>query len=131
MPSTAESFAYPNAAQILQNQKITLKRGDGHILLTNCDSGYDIQVESYIGGHYFCFTVSGKQGFVTLELPDAYGIWTKAHPVKATLTAKADGTQEVVNAPAAQPGEQNEYTPVGETSDIGKRSVLVELRVTG
>ncbi|PKV88517.1 hypothetical protein [Streptomyces sp. TLI_146] len=131
MPSTVEDFAYPGAAKILQNQKITLKRGDGRIQLTDCNSGYDIQVESHVGGHFFCFAVSGKQGFLTLELPDAYGIWTKSHPVKATLTAKDDGAQAVVNAPAAERGEETAYTPVGESGDVGKRSVLVELRVTG
>ncbi|WP_053728810.1 hypothetical protein [Streptomyces sp. WM6378] len=131
MPSTVETFAYPNAAKILADQKIVLKRGDGRILLTDCASAWDIQVESRTGGVYFCFAVSGKQGYLTMELPDTYGIWTKEHPVKATLTAKSDGEQSVVNAPAAEAGQETGYTPVGETGNIGKRSALVELRVTG
>ncbi|WP_406502960.1 hypothetical protein [Streptomyces sp. NBC_00212] len=131
MPSAVETFAYPNAATILAEKKITLKRGDGRIMLTDCASAWDVQVESRTSGTYFCFAISGKQGYLALELPDTYGIWTKEHPVKATLIAKDDGQQSVVNAPAAKPGEETGYTPVGETGAIGKRSALVELRVTG
>ncbi|MFI6682439.1 hypothetical protein [Streptomyces sp. NPDC050485] len=132
MPSAAETFAYPNAAKVLQDKKITLKRGDGHVLLTDCDSAWDIQVESRTGGVFFCFAVSSKQGYLTMELPDTYAIWTKNHPVRATLTAKTDGERSVVDAPAQEPGAATpEHTPVGETGGIGKRSALVELRVTG
>ncbi|MDH6120015.1 hypothetical protein [Kitasatospora sp. GAS204B] len=38
-PSAVEDFSYPGAAQILASQNITLKSGDGHILLTDCASG--------------------------------------------------------------------------------------------
>ncbi|MEU6367599.1 hypothetical protein ABZ876_18115 [Streptomyces sp. NPDC046931] len=123
MPSAVETYDYPGAAKIQAEQKITLKRGDGHILLTDCASAFDIKVESRTAGMYFCFKVSGKQGFLTMELPDAYGIWTQDHPVQATLDT--GGKETVVNAP------KNDYTPVGEAGDTSKRSVLVELRVTG
>lgn len=123
MPSAVETFDYPGAAKIQAERKITLKRGDGHIMLTDCTSAYDIKVESRTAGMYYCFKVSGKQGYLTMELPDAYGIWTQDHPVQATLTT--DGKETVVNAP------KNDYTPVGEAGDASKRSVLVELRVTG
>ncbi|MEV5283130.1 hypothetical protein [Streptomyces sp. NPDC052811] len=124
MPSTVESFDYPNAAKVLQDQKITLKKGDGHIVLSDCASGYDIQVKARtaLSSANFCFTVSGTRGYLTMEVPDSFGIWTKEHPVQATLTA--DGQETVVNAP------KNDYTPMGETGDSGKRSMLVELRVT-
>ncbi|MCA6095925.1 hypothetical protein LE181_27650 [Streptomyces sp. SCA3-4] len=128
MPSTVESFAYPGAAKIVQDQQITLKRGDGHILLTDCSLKHDIQVESRIGKNYYCFSVSGKQGFLTLELPDVYFLWNKELPVQAKVTA--DGETTVVNAPAAKPGQEN-LTHIGETSNSGKPSVLLELRVTG
>jgi len=123
MPSAVEDFAYPNAAKILQDQQITLKHGDGHItLLTDCSAGYDIKVKSRTGQLSYCFDVSGTKGFLTLELPDAFGIWTEDHPVQATITAQ--GQETVVNAP------KNDYTPYGEAGDSGLRSVLVELRVT-
>ncbi|QRX96840.1 hypothetical protein JNO44_10040 [Streptomyces noursei] len=123
MPSAVEDFTYPGAAKILEERKITLKRGDGRIMLADCDSAYDVMVESRTGKNYFCFTISGKQGYLTMELPDAYAMWTKDHPVKATITA--DGATTVVNAP------KNQYTSMGETGNAGKRSVLVELRTTG
>ncbi|WP_234384900.1 hypothetical protein [Streptomyces sp. MMG1121] len=121
MPSAVETFDYPGAARIQAERKIVLKRGDGHIVLTGCDAAYDIKVESRTADMFFCFKVSGKQGHLTMELPDAYGIWTEDHPVKATLTT--DGKETVVNAP------KNDYTPVGESGSTAKRSVLVELRV--
>ncbi len=123
MPSAVETFDYPGAAKIQAERGITLKRGDGHIMLTDCATAFDIKVESRTADTYHCFKVSGKQGYLTMELPDAYGIWTQDHPVRATLTT--DGKQTVVNA------ARNDYTPVGEAGDASKRSVLVELRVTG
>lgn len=124
MPSAVEDFSYPGAAKILQEQKITLERGDGHIVLSNCAVAYDIKVKARVetGLANFCFTVRGNRGYVALKLPESFGIWTKAHPVQATLTA--DGQETVVNA------VKNDYTPVGETGDSGQHSTLVELRVT-
>lgn len=123
MPSAVEDFAYPGAAKIFQSQQILLKRGDGHIMLTDCKSAYAIMVESRTAQKQFCFAVSGKQGELTLELPDAYGIWTQDHPVEARV--KAGDKETVVEA------AKNDYKPIGESGDSGKRSVLVELRVTG
>ncbi|MFJ5681032.1 hypothetical protein [Streptomyces sp. NPDC093097] len=123
MPSAVEDFAYPGAAKILQDQEITLKRGDGHIVLVDCEINQDIMVESRTGGGQFCFKVSGKQGYLTLELPDSFGIWPNAHPVQAKITA--DGKETVVDAP------QGTYKPLGESGGGKKRSFLVELRVTG
>ncbi|MFY4720924.1 hypothetical protein [Streptomyces sp. LaBMicrA B280] len=122
MPFAVETFDYPGAEGIQAERKITLKRGDGHIMLADCNSAFDIKVESRTASMYYCFKVSGKQGYLTMELPDAYGIWTQDHPVQATLTT--DGKKSVVNAP------KNDYTPVGEAGDTNKKSVLVELRVT-
>ncbi|WP_331752112.1 hypothetical protein [Streptomyces sp. NBC_00829] len=121
MRSAVEDFSYPGASQIQKDQQILLKRGDGHITLVPCEGTTDIKVKSRTGQTFFCFDVSAKQGYVTLELPDAFGIWTEAYPVKATLTA--DGKKTVVDAPA------HDYKPIGEAGDTGERSVLVELRV--
>ncbi|MFI5616779.1 hypothetical protein [Streptomyces sp. NPDC051567] len=123
MPFAVENFSYPGAAQIQQEQQILLKRGDGNITLVPCTGSNDILVKSRIGQKSFCFDVRGPKGFVTLELKDSFGMWTGEHPVKATIDS--NGTKTVVEAPA------NDYQPIGETGDIGQRSILVELRVTG
>ncbi|MDD9381232.1 hypothetical protein M8Z33_32190 [Streptomyces sp. ZAF1911] len=123
MPIALEDFSYPDAARILADQKITLKRGDGNIVFVDCAAGTpDITVKSRIAQKNFCFDVIGTKGWLTLELPDAFGIWTEAHPVQAKITA--DGQETVVDAPA------NDYKPFGEAGDSGTPSVLVELRVT-
>ncbi|WP_406304376.1 hypothetical protein OH805_20555 [Streptomyces sp. NBC_00879] len=122
MPSAVEDFSYPGAAQIQKDQKILLKRGDGHITLVSCDGTPDITVKSRTGQKTYCFDVSAKQGYLSLELPDAFGIWTEVYPVKATITA--GGKETVVNAAA------NDYKPFGEAGTSDQRSVLVELRVT-
>ncbi|MCY0920335.1 hypothetical protein ACFWBH_10290 [Streptomyces sp. NPDC059999] len=125
MPAAIEDFAYPDAAKIQAEQKITLKRGDGHITLVDCAAGTpDILVKSRTGQKSYCFDVNAPKGYVTLELPSAFGIWTEAFPVKATITT--DGNDKtVIDAPA------NDYKPFGEAGDSGATSILVELRVTG
>ncbi|EDY53075.1 hypothetical protein [Streptomyces clavuligerus] len=123
MPVAVEDFVHPGADRLLTDRGITLKRGDGGITLTDCTSGYDIQVESRTADTFFCFTVTGKQGYLTMELPEAFALWTTDHPVRAKITA--EGKTHVVNAP------KNDYTPMGEIGDLGKPAVLLELRVTG
>ncbi|WP_328889343.1 hypothetical protein [Streptomyces sp. NBC_00316] len=128
VPGLVEDFNYPGAAKVLQDRGVTLKRGDGHIWLTDatalneCSDVSSIAIESRKG--VFCFKTNAKSGYLTLELPDTFSIWTQDHPVKATLTAEGE-PDAVVNAPA------NDLTPVGEAGDTGVRSVLVEIRVTG
>lgn len=123
MPWAVEDFSYPGAARIQQDQQIVLKRGDGHITLTSCEGTPDILVKSRTGQKSYCFDVNAKSGYLTLELPDAFGLWTEAYPVQATITA--DGKKTTVTAAA------NDYQPIGEAGDAEARSVLVELRVTG
>ncbi|MFH8939491.1 hypothetical protein [Streptomyces griseosporeus] len=123
MPAAVEDFNYPGANRILQQRGITLKRGDGHIILVSCGEPWNIKIESRLDNGGYCFRASGKTGLLTLELPDAYGVWTEDHPVEAKLTA--EGAETLVKVPT------NEYQPVGESGDTGLRSVLVELRVTG
>lgn len=123
MPAAVEDFLHPGAARILQEQKITLKQGDGHIMLTDCKSAHDIMVKSRTGQKDYCFSVNAKQGYLAMEIPAAYGIWTEDYPVQAKITS--GGVESVVNAP------KNDYKPFGEAGDAGQRSVLIELRVTG
>ncbi|WP_405189957.1 hypothetical protein OG473_09030 [Streptomyces anulatus] len=127
MPLIAEDFVHPGAAKLQQERGVTLKHGDGHVWLTDvtalneCVGAANIAIEARKG--LYCFKTDAKSGYLTLELPDTFNIWTQDHPVRATLTA--EGKSTVVNAPA------DELTSVGESGDTGLRSVLVEIRITG
>ncbi|MGW3071997.1 hypothetical protein [Kitasatospora sp. NPDC001132] len=132
MPVAVEDFQHPGADRILMERQIKLMQGDGHIQLkegpgntvpTDCSASNEIFVESRLDKRGYCFTVSGKSGYLALEVPDVYMIWTEERAVSAKLTA-AGQEKQVDVAP-------NSVAPVGESLPGGKRSVLVELRVTG
>ncbi|MFI5806029.1 hypothetical protein [Streptomyces sp. NPDC051561] len=128
MPTAVEDFAYPDAAQVLTDRGITLKKGDGHLTLVDCAAAHDILVESLanIADAKFCFKATSTSGYLTMEVPDVFAIYTKtAHSVRAQLTAEGETT--TVNVP------KNDWAQVGEgdSSTGNKPSVLVELRITG
>ncbi|MFK0121647.1 hypothetical protein [Streptomyces sp. NPDC090994] len=124
MPGIVEDFNYPGSAQIYEETGALLKRGDGHIVMVPCDGNNDIWIMSnQDGAANHCFNVTAKPAYLTLEIPKAHGIWTKAYPVKTTLR-EDDGTTTVVNAPA------NDFTGYGESGASGERTMLIELRVT-
>jgi hypothetical protein len=125
MPPAIEGFAYPDAARILAAEGITLKRGDGHILLTECDGSDDIWIDSKVKLRGFCFDVTSTSGYLALEIEDVFGIWTGEHAIEAKLTT--DGAEKTVAIP------KNTLEEVGEGDDTtgNKPAVLVELRVTG
>lgn len=123
MPYAIEDFNYPGAAQIREETGALLKRGDGHMVMTSCDGSEDIQIMSRTGQQDFCFDITAKPAFLTLEIPQAYGIWTSADPVKTTIR-EDDGTTTVINARA------NDFTGYGESGASGKPTMLIELRVT-
>jgi len=128
-PVAVEDFNYPGAADILATKGITLKRGDGHILLADCDTALD-QIRVYTvkddaagrDGNY-CFQATAKTGYVTLELPRVFALETAEHPISADLTANGETTTVAI----AKDG----FESVGEGTVGGARSVLVEIRVTG
>lgn len=122
MPSAVEDFSYPGAAKIEAGSGAILKRGDGHLVYMVCDGSEDIKVESAYGQQFFCFRLTAKPAFLTLEIPRAYGIWTTDDPVKTTLR-KTDGTSNVINAPAGN------FTGYGEAGADRQRTTLIELRV--
>ncbi|MFE0041951.1 hypothetical protein [Streptomyces albireticuli] len=123
MPFAVEKFEYPDSAKILKEKSIELYKGDGRITLTDCANTHDIQVLSKTGQKDFCFVVKGKQGYLALKLPDAYGIFTEDHPVQAKITV--DGQNTIVDAP------KNGYTGFGQGDSKSNSAVLLELRVTG
>ncbi|MFD5922242.1 hypothetical protein ACFVYP_36010 [Kitasatospora sp. NPDC058201] len=132
MPAVVEDFLHPGAERLLTERKITLKQGDGRIRLkegpdlsvpTSCQASNEIFVESRLDKYGYCFLVTGTSGYLAMELPDVYGIWTEDRAVSARLVAA--GQEKQVNI------GPNSVEPVGESLPGGKRSVLVELRVTG
>lgn len=129
MPSAVEDFGYPDADRISATKGIKLQRGDGHILLTECDQSaqqirvYTVKDASAGRDGLYCFQATAKSGYLTLELPRVFALETGTHPISADLSANGETTTVDV----AKDG----FESVGEGSVGGARSVLVELRVTG
>ncbi|MET7414202.1 MULTISPECIES: hypothetical protein [Streptomyces] len=128
-PSAVEDFAYPGADRILETRGIELKRGDGRIVLTDCDlNAPQIRVMTVADpaagreGTY-CFRATAATGFLTLSLPRVFALEAADRPISADLTA--DGETTTVDVP------KGGFESVGEGTPGGARSVLVELRVTG
>ncbi|MFI5677358.1 hypothetical protein [Streptomyces cellulosae] len=128
-PVAVEQFDYPGAADILTTQGIKLKKGDGHVLLVDCDSTSD-QIKVYtvkddvVGRKAnYCFRATTPSGYLTLELPRVFALETGQHPISADLTANGETTTVKV--------EEGGFESVGEGTVGGPRSVLVEIRVTG
>ncbi|MFD0573621.1 FG-GAP-like repeat-containing protein [Kitasatospora gansuensis] len=120
-----EDFAYPGAAQILAENHVTLKSGDGNIRLADCLSTNNlIEVFSRTfdaGSVKVCFRVTGPSGFLALELPKVYSIKGDDHAVKASLKTGSSSSSVDI--------KKNLYTPVGEgTSADG--TTLLELNAT-
>ncbi len=129
--STVEDFAYPGAADILATKGIELKKGDGRVLLVDCDPNADQIVvrtvaDAEVGrASNYCFRATAKTGYLTLELPRVFMIELMAseHPISADVTANNQTTTVDVAAGG--------WANVGEGQIGGPRSVLVEIRVTG
>ncbi|WP_327166749.1 hypothetical protein [Streptomyces zaomyceticus] len=125
MPLAVETLNYPNAATIKADTGALLKRGNGNLVMKTCTGTDDILIYSRVGIRDFCFDVKAKPAYLTLEIPQAYGIWTTNDPVKTTLK-ETDGTVSAFNAPA------NDFTGFGESgSTDGEGTILVELRING
>ncbi|MEU9402972.1 hypothetical protein [Streptomyces sp. SID4985] len=128
-PYAVEDFAYPGADAIKVQKGIELKRGDGHIVLVDCDPAADqIRVltvkDSSVGRQdTYCFKATAKSGFLTMQLPRVFGLEAADHPISADLTAA--GTTTTVDV------EKDGFKSVGEGTVGGAQSVLVEIRVTG
>ncbi|MFJ3924612.1 hypothetical protein [Streptomyces sp. NPDC090022] len=123
-PYAVEDFAYPDAGRIQAELGITLKRGDGHVTLADCASATGLmEVYSRTNGK-ICFRVTGKTGYLSLEIPAVYGMkGDAAHQADVTLTAEGS-KQNVTVAP-------NEWKGVGEAADPERRDhVLVEISVS-
>lgn len=128
-PVAVEDYRYPGADRILTEKGIKLKKGDGRILLADCDqAAQQIRVltvaDPAVGRKdVYCFKALGKVGRLTLELPRVFAVEAADHPIRADLTANGETTSVSV--------EKNGWASVGEGTVGGAQSVLVELRVTG
>ncbi|MFJ3307141.1 hypothetical protein ACIPSA_29300 [Streptomyces sp. NPDC086549] len=128
-PVLVEDYGYPQADRILAEKGIKLKKGDGHIMLADCDQAAQqirvltVKDDSVGRRDTYCFKATAKTGRLTLELPRVFGVEAADHPVSADLTA--NGRTTTVDVP------KGEYESVGEGTVGGAKSVLVELRVTG
>ncbi|MBB4926403.1 FG-GAP-like repeat-containing protein [Kitasatospora kifunensis] len=122
-PSAAEDFSYPGAAKILADRGITLKSGDGHIVLADCGSGTGlVQLYSRTATpSEVCFKITDRTGYLSLEIPQIYNIKGDDHAIKATLNTAGTVTSFDL--------AKNAWTPVGEGSSTGA-STLLELNAT-
>ncbi|GAA2920259.1 hypothetical protein GCM10020221_15590 [Streptomyces thioluteus] len=62
MPFAVEKFEYPGAAKILQERGITLRKGDGRILLADCSASHDVMVKSRTGQQGLLLHGQGQAG---------------------------------------------------------------------
>ncbi|MEV5139817.1 hypothetical protein AB0K71_23360 [Streptomyces syringium] len=125
-----EGFEYPNAAKILKERGIALRKGDGHILLSDCAVTQDIVVNTNnldnVDRGKYCFKVtgSGKSGQLTLEIPKVISITAGNYLVQASLTTEGLTTEVGVS--------KYDTTVVGQgVNPTGNPAVLVKLRVKG
>ncbi|MEU7598647.1 S1 family peptidase, partial [Streptomyces sp. NPDC039022] len=119
-----EDFAYPGADKIKAEKGITLKRGDGHILLAECGSSPGLMEVWSRKNDRTCFEITGASGYLALEIPAVFSVKGSAdQAADITLTAP-DGKKQEVKVP------KNEWTPVGESTDPQTREhTLVEIAV--
>ncbi|MER7172655.1 hypothetical protein [Streptomyces mesophilus] len=125
MPVAVEDFNYPGAAKIQEETGAILKRGDGHLIMTACDGTEDILIRArpLVGQNEFCFDVTAKPAFLTLEIPEAYSIRPETDTVETTIKGRDSGTETVFDA------VPNKTTGFGESGSTGEVSTLIELRV--
>ncbi|MFD3869977.1 hypothetical protein [Streptomyces sp. NPDC058623] len=116
-----EDFGYPNADRILAEQGITLKRGDGHIVLADCASATDLLEVWSRATEKICFRVTGTIGYLTLEIPAVFAVKGNSYSAQVEMTAGAEEKTFDVN--------KNAWTPVGESADDqGRDFMLMEIR---
>ena len=134
-PSAVEDFAYPNAAAILRDKGIKLIKGDGHVVLAECDDNASqikvltVQGETADRQGAYCFHANAKAGYLSLELPRVFYLQTTDHPFTASLTPQS---QDVSKGPTQTVSvDKGGHASVGEGVVGGAPAVLLEIRVTG
>ncbi|MFF4583807.1 hypothetical protein ACFY15_36510 [Streptomyces sp. NPDC001373] len=116
-----EDFGYPNADKILAERGITLKRGDGHIVLADCGSATDLLEVWSRANDKICFRVTGTTGYLTLEIPAVFAVKGNSYSAQVDMTTGTEQKKYDVN--------KNAWTPVGESADEqGRDFMLMEIR---
>ncbi|MEV6684486.1 hypothetical protein AB0N28_03965 [Streptomyces sp. NPDC051130] len=116
-----EDFGYPNADKILAEQHITLKRGDGHILLADCASGTDLMEVWSRQNEKICFRVTGTGGYLTLEIPAVFAVKGNNYSAQVDMSVGSERKSFDIN--------KNTWTAVGESADEqGRDFMLLEIR---
>jgi hypothetical protein len=123
-PPIEENYAYPGADALFRERRIRLRKGDGHILLVDCNGGTGFaQVWSRSKGQ-LCFRIRGTAGYLIMELPEVYLIaGGNDHTIQATVTV--GGNAETVQV------QKNEWISVGEGADPeSSPATLLEFRAS-
>jgi hypothetical protein len=126
-PFAVEDFNYPGADRILEERGFELKRGDGHIVLADCDEENVLNVSARgLANQDVCFRITGDTGFLALELSGAYLVRTNDYGnTHLELTAESGDEQVFDVGP-------NALRSVGESapgSDL-QQFALLEIRVS-
>jgi hypothetical protein len=121
-----EDYNYPGADKILADDPthtLTLKRGDGHIVLATCGSEAGLIDIAARNRSDVCFRATGTSGFLSLEIPSVFGVEGGDESAQVDLTVDNEThTYDVA------PGR---FTPVGESNDpsgLHRAMTLVEIR---
>lgn len=118
-----EDFTYPNADKILAERNIKLKKGNGQIVLADCASETGLLVVDSRKNEQVCFRVTGTSGYLSLEIPEVFGIKGNDYTSQVVMTAGTEEKTFTVN--------KNSWTPVGETADEhGRDFMLLEIRTS-
>jgi hypothetical protein len=119
-----EDYNYPGADAILAAQGITLKRGDGHIILADCASpGEVLAIKSTQTAANICFLVTGSSGWLTMEIPEVFAVRGNNYTTQVDMTAGTD--QRTFDI------DKNLWTGVGESADEqGRPFMLMEIRTS-
>ena len=118
--SLVETFDYPDSANVATQRGILLKKGDGHLVLTDCVTGGDfIQVRSR-NRDPFCFKATAPTAWVTLELSDAFLVFSDSkHTTVADYTVNGVSDSATV-APGAAQGIGEGGNPNGSSAVLLK-----------
>jgi hypothetical protein len=118
-----EDFAYPFADEIQAEHGVRLIRGDGHIMLSDCEVAGDLfEVLTRNSRDSHCFAVTGASGYLELELPAAYGVRTERELSTAVVIQSEETFVEPLEVGWNGIGVGGSHPEDGEAT-------LIELRV--
>ncbi|MEV4434548.1 hypothetical protein [Streptomyces sp. NPDC049555] len=123
LPSTVETFEYPQADKIEKELGIRLLRGDGHIVLAKCGSRPGLIEVNARDKDTFCFRVTGKSGYLSLNVPAVNGIKGNDYQVHVNMSTNDESKGYDI--------DKNRWTGVGEAKDPqGRDFSLLEIFAT-